>query len=827
MKRRFARRFGAKLPVVLLLILSLSAGLPIASSHSVLQTPAAPGTSTIQLTGLLDRVTVRRDERGIPYIEAKNDEDLYFAQGFVTASDRLWQMDLGRRSARGELAEVLGTQALEEDKRHRRFGFAQVAEAEVAKASPYDRKVLEAYAKGVNAYIDSLDSKSLPPEFQILQYKPRPWTAADSLAIPKLFFETLSTSWRLDVMREALSGLPPEKLAGLLPVKSPLDVLVVGSDRKSARKKAARRETLQALPPSRDSAWDAEAAAATMRNMVQDAEVESRSLARVGLYAEALAASNNWVASGKRTVSGKPLLANDPHLAPSAPPIWYMVHLTAPGIRVAGVTAGGIPGVVIGHNERIAWGFTNVGPDVQDLYVEKFEPNNPRRYLTPGGWRDAEIRREQIKVRKDFVSTATDTVDLDVTVTRHGPIIYENAGKRYALRWTAIDPKLNKGAGLESLNRAGNWKEFTAAISNYTGATQNMVYADVDGHIGYYAAGVIPIRKSGDGSVPYDGSTDAGEWASFIPFKELPHVFDPPSGLIITANQRIVGDSYPHFLTHSWAQPYRAKRISDLLNKKPKLIADDFRTTLGDVYSIAGMTFVKQTTGILSPQLTPADDKLRQSIAAMQAWDGRLNTESAIAPLVTQMRIAFRTRIINAAIGSELARSFGWSNFDTTLDRILTEQSPAWLPPEFKSYAELLRACYADARQALSKSLGEDESKWTWGNMVKSRFPHPLSPAPLIGLQFTIPPFPQNGTPFMLGATVNVGAAVSMRLIADPSDWDKTQHGITLGQSGLPSSPHWKDQLDDWRAVTPRAFPFSKAAVAKATKETLTLEPKR
>ena len=820
MKCRFAVRL-----TTYLLLLSVCASLPFASAQQS-QQPGTTKTSTVQIAGLLDTVTVRRDERGIPYIEAKNDEDLYFAQGFVTASDRLWQMDLGRRSARGELAEVLGNPALEEDKRHRRFGFAQVAESEVAHASAYDRKVLEAYAKGVNAYIASLDSKSLPPEFQVLQYKPRPWTAADSLAIPKLFFETLSTSWRLDVMREALAGLPAAKLAGLLPVTSPIDVLVVGHDRKPWRK-AARKETLQALPHGRASNWNSAAAGATMRDMVQDAEVEARSLARVGLHAEALAASNNWVASGKRTVTGKPLLANDPHLAPSAPPIWYMVHLTAPGIRVAGVTAGGIPGVVIGHNERIAWGFTNVGPDVQDLYVEKFDPNNSNRYLTPAGWRDAEVRREQIKVRKDFVSTDTNTVDLDVTVTRHGPVIYENAGKRYALRWTAIDPKLNKGIGLESLNRAGNWKEFTAAISNYTGATQNMVYADIDGHIGYYAAGVVPIRKSGDGSVPYDGSTDAGEWISFIPFKELPHVFDPPSGLIITANQRIVGNSYPHFLTHSWAQPYRAKRIADLLNKKPKLSADDYRAALGDVYSIAGVTFTRQVTKILKPQLTPDDDDLRKSIAAMAAWDGRLNAESTIAPLITQMRIAFRTRIINAAIGSELAKSFGWSNFDTTLDRILTEQSPEWLPPAFKSYSELLRVCYTDARQALSKSLGEDESKWVWGNMVKSRFPHPLSPVPLIGMQFTIPPLPQNGTPFMLGATVNVGSAVSMRLIADPSDWDKTQHGITLGQSGLPTSPHWRDQLEDWRAVTPRAFPFTNGAIAKATRETLTLEPKR
>ena len=325
---------------------------------------------------------MRRDDRGIPYIEAKNDEDLYFAQGYVTASDRLWQMDLGRRTARGELAEVLGNLALEEDKRHRRFGFAQVAEAEVAQSPANDRKVLEAYAAGVNAYISTLDARSLPPEFQILQYKPKPWTAADSLAIPKLFFETLSTSWRLDVMREALSGLPPEKLAGLLPETSPLDVLVVGRRQEAS----AQEGNSKSLQHGRPAALASVAAAATMKTLAADEEIESRSLARVGLHAEALAASNNWVVSGKRTLSGKPLLANDPHLAPSAPPVWYMVHLSAPGIRVAGVTAGGIPGVVIGHNERIAWGFTNVGPDVQDLYVEKFDPENPRRYQTPAGW---------------------------------------------------------------------------------------------------------------------------------------------------------------------------------------------------------------------------------------------------------------------------------------------------------------------------------------------------------------------------------------------------------------------------------------------------------
>ncbi len=790
---------------------------PRSSFNITAQQTETGAMKSIQISGLNEKVTVRRDERGIPYIEAKNDDDLYFAQGYVTASDRLWQMDLFRRNARGELAEILGNAVIEEDKRHRTFGFAQEAEAEYAQAPPRARALLEAYAKGVNAYIASLDAKNLPPEFLILQYKPRLWTPADSLIVVKNFFEALSSTWRLDIMREALADLPMDKRAGMMPETSPLDVLVVGKDTKTG----------SATPLSRPHA-SASASVELLRALAADQEIESRSLARLGLYADALAASNNWVVSGKHTASGKPLLANDPHLAPSAPSIWHMVHLTAPGVRVCGVTAAGLPGVVIGHNDRIAWGFTNVGPDVQDLYLEKFDANNPHHYQTPSGWRDAEVRHEEIKVRKGFTDNSTNTVTLDVVITRHGPIIFEKDSKRYALRWTALDPKLNNADGLYALNRARNWKEFQAAVKGYTGATQNMVYADTAGHIGYYAAGVVPIRRSGDGKVPYDGSTDAGEWTSYIPFDKLPHAYDPPSGIIVTANQRIVGTDYPYFLTHSWAQPYRARRIFDLLNQKQKLTSDDFRAIQGDIYSIAGVTFARAAAKVLEGQLSsPADDRLSASVASFVSWDGRLTPDAPVAPVVAQMRIALRARIIKAAIGEERARIYLWANFDTTLDRLITEQPKDWLPKEFNSYAELLRACYEDARQALTKSLGADESKWHWGNMVTARFQHPLAVAPLVGLQFAIAPFPQNGTPFLVGATVNVGSSVSMRLIADSSDWDKTQQGIALGESGLPNSPHWSDQLADWRNVTPRAFPFTEAAIAKAAKETIVLEPAR
>lgn len=769
----------------------------------------------IQIKGIKNKITIYRDERGIPYIEAQNDEDLYFAQGYATAADRLWQMDLFRRTVRGELAEVLGTGpnnvALDQDKLHRTYGFAQAAEAEYAASSPRTRAVLEAYARGVNAYASSLDPKSLPPEFQILQYSFRPWTPADSLAVVKIFFEALSDTWRLDIMRQALSVLPPEKRAELMPEISPLDVLVVGKDTKTKGSSAQ----LKPEPASREF----------LEKLAYNQAIAAAALARIGFDTDALAASNNWVVSGNHSVTGKPLLSNDPHLRPTAPSIWHMIHLSAPSVRVAGVGAAGLPGIVIGHNDHIAWGMTNVGPDVQDLYIEKFNPDNPKQYQTPSGWQDAVIRHEEIKVRKGIGSSEYNTVTQDVTVTRHGPIIFEGDGKRYALRWTALDPTKNNADSTYVLNRARNWKEFNAALESFTAPTQNIVYADVDGHIGYHAAGVVPIRKSGDGSVPYDGSTDAGEWTSYIPMAKLPTSYDPPSGIIVTANQRIVGTDYPYFLTHSWAQPYRARRIWDLLNEKPKLSVDDFRRVLGDVYSIAGVSFTKEAVKLLRPKLTPADEKLRATLDAFEKWDGRVNAESTVAPIASQMRLAFRSKILTAALGQELVRNYQWSNFDTTLDRVLKDQPAAWLPKEFPSYADLMRASYDEAVANLTKSLGADESKWTWGDLAKARFPHPLGGAPLIGAQFTVPPFPQNGTGGLLGATVNVGSSVSMRLIADPSDWDKTQQGIALGESGLPKNPHWSDQLADWRAVTPREFPFTQAAVVKAAKETLVLEP--
>ncbi|HEX8097338.1 MAG TPA: penicillin acylase family protein, partial [Pyrinomonadaceae bacterium] len=327
----------------------------------------------------------------------------------------------------------------------------------------------------------------------------------------------------------------------------------------------------------------------------------------------------------------------------------------------------------------------------------------------------------------------------------------------------------------------------------------------------------------GDGSVPYDGSTDAGEWTSFIPFDKLPHVFDPPSGVIVTANQRVVGQDYPFFLTREWAAPYRARRILDLLQAKQKLTAEDFRAIQADTYSYSAENFVREASRIAREFPAGADDeKWRASLNMLEAWDRRMDSESRAALLFAITRDNFRRRVIAGGVGADLAKEYGFNAFvNPFVDRVLAERPAEWLPKEFKNYGELLYASYKDAREEITKRLGANDSKWTWGGYQQIRFRHPLAAAPLVGLPFTIPPIPQQGS----GASVNVGQNVSMRFIADAGNWDQSRQGITLGESGDPASPHWKDQLDDWRTASPRVFPFTAAAVTGAARETLELAP--
>ena len=756
-------------------------------------------TKTLPAAGLKENVTVRRDERSIPYIEAANDADLYFAQGFVTAGDRLWQMDLYRRLARGETAELFGKMTLEEDKRWRRFGFSQIVEESYKTFAPEQKNILESYARGVNAYIAALDEKTLPIEFQLLKYKPTEWKPTDSLVIGAILADGLSTTWQTDVERAAFADLPPEKFKQLFIEKTPFDVLVVGKD--NAVQGSKFKAQSSTLPVDKFLA----------EFTANDAEIRKSSLERVGFYQEFNAASNNWVISGKRTLDGKPVLANDPHLPPSTPSIWYLANLSAPNMRVSGVTLPGVPGVILGHNEYIAWGATNLGPDVQDLYLETF--NDKNQYKTPNGWMDAKVRREGIKVRKNVLSSETETETIDVIETRDGVVITGQDDKKYALKWTVRDVKENPFEAFLLLNRAKDLNDFNNALKTYGGATQNFVYVDVKGNIGFHNAGKIPIRRTGDGSLPYNGATSDGDWTGFIPYDELPSSFNPPEGFIVTANQRIVGDSYKYFLTHQWASPYRARRIYQLLQANSKVTVNDVMDIQRDIFNISYSNFARE--------IVKNNAASKETLDILRGWDGKMSADSNAALLVGEIRNNFLNKVLTANVGAERANNYRWGEMASFVDWLETEKPANWLPKDYKNYDELLKAADTEARKSLTAKYGTDDKKWLYGEAYKIKFNHPLADAPLIGGIFAIDAFPKYGS----GETPNVGANVSMRHIAVPGNWDETRHIIALGESGNPKSPFYKDQLENWRTGNTPVFPFTKSAVEKAAKEVVLLIP--
>jgi penicillin amidase len=756
---------------------------------------AQTANNEISIAGIKEKVAIRRDARWIPYIDAKNDADVYFAQGYVTASDRLWQMDLMRRVARGEMSEVFGRSQLEEDKRWRRFNFARVADESLALLSPDLRNALEAYSAGVNAYIASLEDASIPIEFKILQYRPREWRPADSIVIGKVLSDALSTTWRNDLLRASILQFPTEKITDLNNKVTPYDVVLFGSDARTAAGKAVIKTT--------------KVSDELLAQAERDEKLRQNSLEMLGLYAEDLAASNNWVISGKNTADGKPILANDPHLAPTAPGIWYLTHLSSPTLRVSGVAIPGVPGIILGHNESIAWGATNVGPDVQDLYYETF--NEKGEYKTPTGWAPSTVRKEVIKVRSNPLKTDTENVDFEIIETAHGPIIAQDGGKQYALKWTALDPKNTEFEAFYLWNRSKNWEEFKNGLRKYGGAAQNFIYADVKGNIGWYAASKIPIRRVGDGSLPYDGSTTDGDWVGTIPFEELPNLYNPPGGLIVTANQRIAGTSYKYpQMTHS-VTSWRARTIFDALNGRKNLTMDDSRDVQLSVLNIQLSNFAKDVVKMNGASAA--------TLEVLKGWDGKMTADSRSGLLANEIMncVANKVADANKPVPAGLIR-------ERILYWAVPQQAARWLPAGFKSYAELTTSCDSIVRTQLAdpKRFGPDESTWTWGRAFQSRLPHPLAVAPLIGAQFATPTIALNGS----GQSPNVGSAVSMRHITSPGNWDVTRHVIPLGESGDPKSSHYKDQFDAWRTGVPAIFPFSKQAVVAAAMSTITLMPK-
>lgn len=806
--------------VVALVILTVTVGAGVYYRWSRAGLPQLDGE--IVVNGLTAPVTVFRDGRGIPHLRAATEDDLFFAQGYVVAQDRLWQMDISRRVGRGELAEIFGAEALEMDKRSRTLGYRRLCEQAFSRLDPPIQRILTAYARGVNAYMQSLRHR-LPFEFRLLNYRPRPWEPVDSLVIGKVLAEWLSSTWRADWMRGfVLAGLDESIRQKLLPEFSPFDRPVVGTDRAVAPSVESERLP---DPPAMGSVGMTGRAFSDLAVWMR---AEDRARALLGVT-PGLMGSNNWVLSGSRTETGKPLLANDPHLGHTNPSVWYAVHLKCPTLHVAGVTLPGVPGVILGHNEQIAWGATNVYPDVQDLFVEEFHPEKPSLYRVGSTWQPAEVFDEPIRVRTSFISTRTTTVIHQVVRTRHGPIIAEEQNKKLALRWTALDDA-GEFAAFAEMMRAATWEDFCRALRRFPGPMQNFVYADRAGNIGYYAAGRVPLRAQGDGSVPVDGASGQGEWIGYIPFEELPHLYNPPEGVIVTANQRIVGRSYRYHLTHLWYPPYRAARILDLLSRKPRWSMEEVRLIQADVYSIPDALFAREVVNIADAVLADAragaDHRLWREIKEWLAdWDGQLRPESRAAALVTTLRTLFRQMILKAVLGDRWEK-YEWANDSLLVDWLITERPREWLPSGYDSYEKVLQDCYLEALEQLTRDLGPDSRSWRYGRLNRLTFAHPLSRLPLLGRVLNSPEIEMGGSPNTVNAYGKKRMyGVSLRLIVDFSDLDQTRLQITLGQSGHHASPHSQDQLDEWIRVQPAPFPFSDTAVEQAVRHRLQLRP--
>ncbi len=763
---------------------------------------------TLSFAEIKAEVTIRRDARSIPYIEARNDRDLYFAQGFTTASDRLWQMDLLRRTARGELAEIFGKTVLEEDKRYRLYGFSAWAETAAASCSAEYREVLEAYTKGVNAYLQTMPAEDLPAEFRVLGYQPRPWTVADSLVVSRLFAVALGETWYDDAFRASVSDISLDKLEKMFTSTSPFDVISIGKDKPAAKTVNSHKEPIKV-------SQNASNAFKEMKKTVQI------SLTRVGLGSRQLAISNAWAVSGKRTISGKPLLANDPHLFPSLPSIWYLTHLGTPSHRVVGASTPGIPGIIIGRNNEIAWGITNLRADTQDLVLVKFTDESRESYRNSDSVQKIEKTVENIKVRKGFTGNETEEIPVTLSKTKFGPIFYEERNESYALSWSVLNEKSVDSEAFYFVNKAKSYQQWRTALALYKGQPQSFIYADAK-NIAYQAAGTIPLREKGDGTLPFASNELKNGFSGTAKFSDLPALLNPQTGIIVSANNRMVGMDYTILLSKMWIPPYRAKRISDLLNRDEKMSAEKFRLIQADTFSNADALFINE---VKKASKLSREKKLANEIASVFDGSEPISSEnSKQIALSFTMRKIFAERILNSLVGTERAKDADWTAKSAFLDYLLIEKPKEFLPKEFSSYDELLIICYADAVKILEKTAGNDRSLWTWGKLGSYKFYHPLGSVPLVGQQFALDSVPQfaGGS----GGTINAGDEVSMRMIADLSNPNSILLSLATGQSGNPKSNHYKDQFNDWKNASLKEVYFSTELIEKNTSRVMRLSGK-
>ena len=744
------------LTVVVVFLLLLAAG---AFFHLRRSLPQVEGE--IVLAGLEAPVEILRDPHGVPHIFARSMSDASFALGFVHAQDRLWQMETSRRLASGRVAELAGPAALPVDRMMRTLGLRRVAAENLRRYNAETRQLLGAYAAGVNAFLAT--KPVLPPEFLLSGIEPEPWSTLDSVVWTKVMALDLGGNWRNELLRMHLSrSLPMERVRQFLP-PYPGDEPLKIRDLRSLYEGIGMPLT-PGWPPG---------------------------------------ASNSWAVSGARSASGKPLLANDPHLRLTTPPVWYFAHLSTPGVDVIGATLPGVPGVVIGHNQRIAWGFTNTGTDVQDLYLEKVLADG--RYATPAGPREFKLVRERIRVK------GQPEEELLVRISRHGPVIsHESSGHALALAWTALQDDDVTGQAIFRVAGARDWKSFLAATRDYYAPMQTISYADVDGNIGYASIGRVPVRKPGNdlrGLVPAPGWDARYDWTGWIPFDQLPRVLNPRDGMVVNANHKTNPPGYRQFITSEWQPPYRANRIAELLAATPKHTLQTFARMQMDVLSPVVREALPR---LLATQAK--SDRARDALQRLAAWDATMAADRA-EPLIA---IAWWREISRGLYADELGSAFRatWGMRAQFVSNALNGRGGAerWCDDTRTERIESCDDVLADALERalddLARRYGSNPDRWRWGEAHFAWSVHrPFSRVPWLAPFFEIRvPVPGDAYTLNVGQTdFNDEAepyasrhAPSLRAIYDLADLEASVFVHSAGQSGNPLSRHYRDLSRLW-----------------------------
>jgi penicillin G amidase len=817
---------------------------------------------SLSAKGLDGTVEVLRDRYGVPHIRAGTMHDLLFAQGYVTAQDRFWQMEFWRRIGSGRLSELFGKATLGTDMYLRTVGFRRVAEQEYAEMNPGDKAVLDAYAEGVNAYIMGRPARKLGLEFSLLALQGvkvtiEPWTPVNSITWLKLMAEDLGGNMRkelytIDLLHALGASLTRDFMGGYRFGEHP--VIVEDNEMPPALLKAKGEPSL--LAPRRLAALSG------VPTRLVGGFDPGKSLA-IGTGPGI--GSNNWVIGGSLTASGKPILANDPHLGIQMPSIWYEIELSCPAgaegaaagraFHVRGFSFAGTPGVVIGHNERIAWGVTNVGPDVQDLYVERINPENPAQYEADGRWVDMRVIREEIRVRGE-----DEPVLLTVRQTRHGPIITDDGGfagyrgfsltphapfpaaielKALSLRWTALQ-KSNTFRSVLLLDQAANFTEFRDALRSWDIPSQNFVYADVDGNIGYQCPGLIPIRRGGDGSVPAPGWTDEHEWTGFVPFDELPSSYNPAKGYIVTANNPVTSERYRHFLSGDFDHGYRAARITEMIEAAGRKITPrDVMAMQGDILNISAREVIPFLAG-----LTLTDPGAAAARGVLQKWDLRMAAESAGAAVYSRFWVSlveaiFKDKIPRSLWNPETAFDDNSRLMDVVLRLLKEPRHVFWddrrTPDKRETRDDILVSALAAAARKGTKVQGKDLTRWRWGRDHTAVFRNQTLGKSGIGLverMFNRGPVPVGGgfqqvfcTDWKFGEAFRVRSVSSLRHLVDLSDLASSLAMNTTGQSGHPGSRHYADMIGSWSTVRYHPTFWDRSALDSSGPDLLVLKP--